>query len=67
MKLSNNIAFGIDLPPTYILHPIIYIGALRKFNKPVSIAQTTLPAPILVGGGARYIIEDSISHRTCSS
>lgn len=63
-KKINSVNFEIDLPPTYISYPVVYLCYLRKFKELVSTAQATLLEPILMGGEERYVVIYIVKRKT---
>ena len=58
------VAYRVDLPPSWRLHPVLHIGKLKKYIRSKEfLREVQLPPPIVIEAHLEYEVEELIWHR----
>ena len=56
--MISQMAYGLDLPPTWRIHPIFHVSNLKRFHRSEEFEREERPpSPIVVDGEEEYEME----------
>ena len=62
-KIVSLVAFGLDLPPTWRIHPVFHTSKLKRYICSEEFSREVEPlAPVLVGDTLEYEVEGIPRH-----
>ncbi len=63
-KVVSTVAYGLDLPTNWRIHPIFHISRLRRFHRSTQFQrEVSPPPPELIEGNLEYEVESIARHR----
>jgi len=64
VKVISSVAYELDLPPDWKVHPVFHISNLRRYVRSEEFNRTEKPPPpILVDGEEEYEVEAILRHK----
>ena len=63
-KVISLVAYGLDLPPTWRIHPVFHVSNLKRFHWSKEFEREERPpSPIVVDGEEEYEVEAILRHK----
>ena len=63
-KVISPVAYGLDLPPTWRIHPVFHVLNLKRFHWSEEFEREERPpSPIVVDGEEEYDVEAIFKHK----
>ena len=63
-KIVSPIAFGLDLPPGWQIHPVFHTSKLKRYIRSEEfLREVEPPPPVLVGDTLEYAVEGILRHQ----
>ena len=63
-RVISQVAYGLDLPPTWWIHPIFHVLNLKRFHKSKEFEREERPpSPVVVDGEEEYEVEVILRHK----
>ena len=63
-RVISPVAYGLDLPPTWRIHPIFHVSNLKRFHRSEEFEREERPpSPIVVDGEEEYEVEAILMHK----
>ena len=63
-KIVSPVAFGLDLPPGWRIHPVFHVSKLKRYIcSEEFLREVEPPPPILVGDTLEYEVEGILRHQ----
>ena len=65
-KVISPVAYGLDLPPDWSVHPVFHVSNLKRFHRSREFEradQEESPPPIAVDGHEEYEVEAILRHK----
>ena len=63
-KVISPVAYGLDLPPTWRIHPVFHVSNLKRYIRSAEFTREEQPPPpILVEGEEEYEVEAILRHK----
>ena len=63
-RVISPVAYGLDLPPTWQVHPVFHVSNLKRFHRSTEFEREEQPPPpILVEGEEEYEVEEILRHK----
>ena len=63
-KIVSPIAFGLDLPPGWWIHPVFHVSKLKRYIRSQELlTEVEPPPPVLVGDTLEYEVEGILRHQ----
>ena len=62
-RVISPVAYGLDLPPTWRIHPVFHVLNLKRFHRSEEFErEDRAPSPIVVDGEEEYEVEAILRH-----
>ena len=62
-KIVSPVAFGLDLPPGWWIHPVFHTSKLKRYIRSEEfLREVEPPPPVLVGDTLEYEVEGILQH-----
>ena len=63
-KVVSPVAYGLDLPPRWKIHPVFHVSNLKRYFRSDQFARVEQPPPpVLVEGEEEYEVESILRHK----
>ena len=63
-QVISPVAYGLDFPPTWRIHPIFHVSNLKRFHQSEELERGERPPyPIVVDGEEEYEVEAILKHK----
>ena len=64
MQQISPVAYRVDLPPSWRLHPVFHVDKIKKYIRSEEfLREVHLPPPVMIEDHLEYEVEDLIRHR----
>ena len=62
--MISQVAYGLDLPPTWWIHLVIHVSNLKRFHRSKEFQREERPpSPVVVDGEEEYEVEVILRHK----
>ena len=63
-KIVSPVAFGLDLPPGWRIHPVFHVSKVKRYIRSEEfLREVEPPPPVLVGDTLEYEVEGILRHQ----
>ena len=63
-KVISPVAYGLDLPPAWRVHPVFHVSNLKRFKRSEEFEREEQPPPpVMVEGEEEYEVEAILRHK----
>ena len=67
-KIVSPVAFGLDLPPGWRIHPVFHTSKLKRYIRLEEFLREVKPPPlVLMGDTLEYVVEGILRHQGSSA